>query len=134
MPETPTETAAVDLPCKHRSVAVGRQFAVETVDTWECPDTDTRDTIELLTSELMTNAVRHGRGAGSVTLRLLCFHDRLTVEVTDHSSREPRARTAGVGDESGRGLMLVEALAQAWGTRPTGGGKTVWFTVVPERV
>ncbi|GAA2006059.1 PAS domain S-box protein [Catenulispora subtropica] len=132
MPETPQETAAVDLPSKHRSVAVGRQFAVETVDTWECPDADTRDTIELLTSELLTNAVRHGRGTGAVTLRLLCFHDRLTVEVTDHSSREPRARRAGVGDESGRGLMLVEALAQAWGTRPTGGGKTVWFTVVPQ--
>ncbi|NUP47300.1 MAG: PAS domain S-box protein [Catenulispora sp.] len=132
MPHTPGETATVDLPATHRSVSVGRQFAVETVDTWTCPDAAIRDTVELLTSELLTNAVKHGRGGGTVTLRLLCFHDRLTVEVTDHSSREPRARHAGVGDESGRGLMLVEALAQAWGTRPTGGGKTVWFTVVPQ--
>jgi len=130
MPEAPKATAVVDLPCKQRSVAVGREFAVATVDTGDCPDAETRDTVELLTSELLTNAVRHGRG-GAVTLRLLGFQDRVTVEVTDCSTREPRARRAGVEDESGRGLMLVEALAQAWGTRPSSGGKTVWCTVVP---
>jgi anti-sigma regulatory factor (Ser/Thr protein kinase) len=123
MPATPSETATVDLPSTHRSVPVVRQFAVETVDTWHCPDDGTGDAVELLTSELLTNAVRHGHGGGAVTLRLLCFHDRLTVEVTDHSSREPWVRRAGAGDESGRGLMLVEALAQAWGTRPTGAGR-----------
>jgi PAS domain S-box-containing protein len=133
MPESPISNAVVDLPSEQRSVAVGREFAEATIDTWDCPDPDTRDTVVLLTSELLTNAVRHGR-AGAVRLRLLGFHDRVTVEVTDRSTREPRIRTAGVYDESGRGLMLVEALAQAWGTRPTSGGKTVWFTVVPSLV
>ena len=132
MPEAPKAMAAVDLPSKQRSVRIGREFAVATVETWDCPDAETRDTVELLTSELLTNAVRHGRG-GTVTLRLLCFHDQVTVEVTDFSTRGPRARKAGVEDESGRGLMLVEALAQAWGTRPSSGGKTVWCTVAPGR-
>jgi PAS domain S-box-containing protein len=130
MPQSPMATAVVDLPNEQRSVAVGREFARATIDTWDCPDSDTRDTVVLLTSELVTNAVRHGR-TGTVKLRLLGFQDRVTVEVTDRSTREPRSRRATANDESGRGLMLVEALAQAWGTRPTSGGKTVWFTVVP---
>lgn len=130
MPEAPKATAVVDLPSEQRSVPVGREFAAATVDTWDYPDGQTRDTVELLTSELLTNAVRHGRG-GAVTLRLLCFHDRVTVEVTDFSTRGPRMRRAGVEDESGRGLMLVQALAQTWGTRPSSGGKTVWCTVSP---
>jgi hypothetical protein len=54
MPEAPKATAVVDLPSKQRSVAVGREFAVATVDTWDCSDGETRDTVELLTSELLT--------------------------------------------------------------------------------
>ena len=45
----------------------------------------------------------------------------------------PRRRLPDVDEESGHGLMLVEAMADAWGTRPTDTGKTVWFTLNVDR-
>ncbi|WP_198359345.1 ATP-binding protein [Streptomyces fildesensis] len=53
----------------------------------------------------------------------------MTVEVTDSGTHIPQLRHAESGDESGRGLLLVDALATDWGTRPTDDGKTVWFMV-----
>ncbi|MEY9874212.1 serine phosphatase RsbU (regulator of sigma subunit)/anti-sigma regulatory factor (Ser/Thr protein kinase) [Streptacidiphilus sp. MAP12-33] len=81
-------------------------------------------TVELLVSELVTNAIRHA--AGPVELRLL--RDRsLICEVADGSSVAPRMRRARTEDESGRGLFLVAQLAERWGTRFTsGGGKVIW--------
>ena len=82
------------------------------------------DTTELLVSELVTNALRHGRG--EIRLRLL--HDRTVVcEVWDDAYAQPRQRRAQETDEGGRGLQLVSLLAERWGTRRTPKGKIVWF-------
>jgi len=52
------------------------------------------------------------------------------VEVTDHSTHSlPRHQPSALDDESGRGLVLVNALAARWGTSPVDNGKTVWFTL-----
>lgn len=80
-------------------------------------------TTELVVSELVTNAIRYG--APPVRLRLI--KDRtLICEVSDGSSTSPHLRRARTTDEGGRGLFLVAQLTQAWGTRYTARGKTIW--------
>ncbi|WP_328660655.1 SpoIIE family protein phosphatase [Streptomyces sp. NBC_00334] len=89
------------------------------------------DEIELVADELMTNALMHTEGSAIVTLRLLTGTDRrLRVEVEDSSSALPRRREAGDDGVSGRGLLLVETLADEWGVEARGGGKCVWSEFV----
>ncbi|MFJ9150862.1 SpoIIE family protein phosphatase [Streptomyces sp. NPDC102270] len=79
--------------------------------------------VELILSELVTNAIRHG--AGPIRVRLL--HGRtLICEVSDTSNTAPHLRRAASTDEGGRGLFLVAQLAQSWGTRYTPEGKVIW--------
>ncbi|RSS06876.1 SpoIIE family protein phosphatase [Streptomyces sp. WAC00469] len=80
-------------------------------------------TTELIVSELVTNAVRHG--AGPITLRLI-RHRVLACEVFDASDSIPRLRHARATDEGGRGLFLVARLSRRHGTRTTAEGKVVW--------
>ncbi|MFI6685262.1 SpoIIE family protein phosphatase [Streptomyces sp. NPDC050485] len=93
------------------------------------------DEIELAADELITNALMHTDGGAIVTVRVLSGPERrLRVEVEDRSSALPRRRDAGESGVSGRGLMLVDRLADVWGVEPRGGGKCVWCEfVVPER-
>jgi anti-sigma regulatory factor (Ser/Thr protein kinase) len=89
---------------------------------------DLSDTAELLTTELVANALRHTRHGADLTARLCGGPGRrLRVEVRDFTDRLPAVRSAGEGATSGRGLFLVEALADAWGVLPEGGGKVIWF-------
>ncbi|MFD3802826.1 SpoIIE family protein phosphatase [Streptomyces sp. NPDC058611] len=83
------------------------------------------DEIELAADELMTNALVHTDGGAQVGLRLTA-QGRVRFEVEDSSSALPRPREAGDWEESGRGLLLVDRLADAWGVEPRGGGKRVW--------
>jgi hypothetical protein len=78
---------------------------------------------ELLASELVGNVVRHAKGP--VSLRLL-YGAELICEVFDGSLTMPRIRRATDTDEGGRGLQLVTALSQRWGTRYTPTGKCIW--------
>ncbi|HEY8480683.1 MAG TPA: SpoIIE family protein phosphatase [Spirillospora sp.] len=82
------------------------------------------DTVELLVSELVTNALVHG--AGSMGLRLI-RGGSLLCEVYDDGADLPRLRHAATTDESGRGLQLVSHLAARWGTHRAERGKVVWF-------
>ncbi|MGW7255125.1 SpoIIE family protein phosphatase [Streptomyces sp. NPDC054834] len=78
---------------------------------------------ELILSELLTNAIRHG--AGPIRVRLL--HDRaLICEVSDASNTAPHLRRAASTDEGGRGLFLVAQLSRSWGTRYLPQGKVIW--------
>ncbi|WP_193783077.1 SpoIIE family protein phosphatase [Streptomyces sp. E5N91] len=80
---------------------------------------------ELMVSELVTNAVRHSH-ARPVALRLVRA-DTLQCEVDDDDHELPALKSAGPGDETGRGLRVVSTLAREWGASRTGAGKTVWF-------
>ncbi|MCH5670977.1 SpoIIE family protein phosphatase [Streptomyces gilvus] len=92
---------------------------------------DRADEVELVADELITNALMHTEGAAIVTLRVLTGGDRrLRVEVEDSSSALPRRREAGESGVSGRGLMLVDLLTDAWGVEARGGGKCVWCEFV----
>jgi anti-sigma regulatory factor (Ser/Thr protein kinase) len=96
---------------------------------------DRADEIELVADELITNALLHTEGSAVVTLRGLEGSDcRLRVEVEDSSSALPRRREAGEDGVSGRGLLLVDRLADVWGVEARGGGKAVWceFRVSPD--
>lgn len=87
-----------------------------------------RDVVEiaqLLTSELVTNALQHG--AGAITIEVSRSPNLLRVSVDDESDGHPRRTTAAVDEIRGRGLMLVEALASRWGVLARDGGKRVWF-------
>jgi PAS domain S-box-containing protein len=104
------------------SVARARELAREQLLAWGLEGLV--DTTELLVSELVTNALRHGYG--DIRLRLLL--DRtLVCEVWDSALLQPRRRRARDTDEGGRGLQLVAMLSQSWGSRRTHRGKTVWF-------
>lgn len=87
----------------------------------------TSDVAELLLTEVVANAVRHA-GHGEVTVRAHLLSGLLRVEVLDGSpDLPPDAGDPGPEAESGRGLLLIEALAERWGATPTHGGKCVWF-------
>jgi serine phosphatase RsbU (regulator of sigma subunit)/anti-sigma regulatory factor (Ser/Thr protein kinase) len=78
---------------------------------------------ELILSELITNAIRHG--AAPIRVRLL-YGRTLICEVSDASNTAPHLRRAASTDEGGRGLFLVAQLSQSWGTRYLPEGKVIW--------
>lgn len=88
---------------------------------------ETLDVVLLLTSELVTNAVRHV--GGQVGLHLTWDGRRVRVEVEDQSSDPPVVKSADQQALSGRGLLIVDTLAGHWGVEPRGSGKKVWFTL-----
>ncbi|MFE2293750.1 SpoIIE family protein phosphatase [Streptomyces sp. NPDC059452] len=93
------------------------------------------DEIELAADELITNALMHTDGGAVVTIRVMAGSERrLRVDVEDRSSALPRRRDAGESGVSGRGLMLVDRLADVWGVESRGSGKCVWCEfLIPER-
>ena len=85
------------------------------------------DTAILLISELVTNAVLHARTNGlGLSLQLEVHGTWLRIEVHDADLSGPQPRTPAGLEESGLGLVLVDALADSWGVRETPAGKAVW--------
>ncbi|MEU6758204.1 SpoIIE family protein phosphatase [Streptomyces sp. NPDC046685] len=103
--------------------ALARHLIRAAADAWGA--SDRADEIELAADELMTNALVHTESGGDVSLRLT-GQGRIRIEVEDGSSALPRRREAGDWAVSGRGLLLVERLADEWGVEARGGGKCVW--------
>ncbi|NUO99293.1 MAG: hypothetical protein HOW71_09660 [Nonomuraea sp.] len=107
-------------------VAMARRFVDQTLTSWAAGDL--AYDMQLVVSELVTNAMRHGGGAAQ--LRLLSHGGELACAVTDHSRTVPVAATSDVFAEFGRGLRLVDALCAAWGWLATGGSrKLVWAVI-----
>ncbi|MFJ4483011.1 SpoIIE family protein phosphatase [Streptomyces longwoodensis] len=101
-----------------------RRFTRRTLLTWGVRP-DVMDPALLVVSELVTNALVHTDGR--VRLDLTLINHRLRVAVTDSSPRTPVKPTSlGWEATGGRGILLVEAMAEAWGTVPVSGGKQVW--------
>lgn len=93
-----------------------------------CGDTcNTCDTLKLLVSEVVTNAISHGRS--QARLQVSSTPGAVRVEVSDDDSRLPVLALAGADALGGRGLTMVDLLASAWGVREEAVGKTVWLEV-----
>lgn len=119
-----TAAASTTLPSDASAPRLARVF----LRAARCPrhHATVLDDAELLTSELVTNAVVHG--APPVTLAVECdTSSGMRVRVTDGSSRHPLPRAARPADVDGRGMALVDLLSAAWGAEPTEHGKEVWF-------
>ncbi|MGY3203804.1 SpoIIE family protein phosphatase [Streptomyces sp. TE5632] len=99
-----------------------RRLARKALSRWGLEELT--DSVELLVSEVVTNAVRYA--SRPVTLRLLRT-DVLRCEVGDDVPQLPRLRQARATDEGGRGLYLVNRLARRWGATRLSTGKVVWF-------
>ncbi|MCZ9346854.1 ATP-binding protein [Streptomyces sp. TRM76130] len=126
-----------------RGARLARLFVAYCLNTWGHPyDSRVNETMALITGELSANAVQHGRVPGrDFHVRLAAEADgtRLRIEVSDtRTERLPVITTSDDPEaESGRGLLLVIALADAWGVtdRRPGPGKTVWAVLdtAPDR-
>lgn len=117
----PAPESRCALPLGVHAVAEARRFVERALGRWQVEDDGT---IALVVSELVTNAVLYGHGAGAVLLRIGA--DRLTVEVSDRSAAVPMTRPAADDSEIGRGMHIIEAASLGWGVRPQGEGKVVW--------
>jgi anti-sigma regulatory factor (Ser/Thr protein kinase) len=84
------------------------------------------DTAGLVATELVANAIRSGE---DIRVEVYADADRLYIEVFDTAPARPEPRDADALDEHGRGLLLVDACADAWGHRPVAGGKIVWAAI-----
>jgi anti-sigma regulatory factor (Ser/Thr protein kinase) len=103
---------------------------------WEWALAPLAEPVEHVVSELMTNAVAAARvlpRIEPVRLWLLTDTVKVLVLVWDASPRPPTPTTAGAGEESGRGLFLVQSFSERWGSYPTPhlGGKVVWALCGP---
>ncbi|MGW5477765.1 SpoIIE family protein phosphatase [Streptomyces sp. NPDC004008] len=112
-------------PLPEDPVAAGqaRDLVRAQLARWEIVDEDLIMTTELLVSELVGNVIRHA--CGPIRLRMLRSR-ALICEVSDASLTTPHIRHTSATDEGGRGLQLISALCQRWGTRHTRTGKSIW--------
>jgi anti-sigma regulatory factor (Ser/Thr protein kinase) len=130
MPAQPRAPLLRVLPGKPEAVGAARQIARELLGD-EHPATQTA---MLLLSELVTNAVLHsksGEPGGSVTVALCSVPAGILIQVRDDGGpSEPRVSAISAdGAEHGYGLLLVDALAERWGTIPSPDGRVTWCRV-----
>ncbi|MGK5498050.1 SpoIIE family protein phosphatase [Streptomyces sp. URMC 125] len=118
----PSDVAYWYLDPRAQTARQARRLARRALERWGLEDLT--DSVELLVSEVVTNAVRYAERP--ITLRLLRT-DVLRCEVGDDVPQLPRLRQARATDEGGRGLYLVNRLARRWGATRLSTGKVVWF-------
>jgi hypothetical protein len=110
------------------TVRSARKFVATALHGWDLDHLS--EVACLLTSELAANAVSH---AGTMYRLVVEWKaSQLRIQVIDRSPVLPRQLSASVDQDSGKGLVLVEALAAGWGTRRAGEGKSVWFALNAE--
>jgi hypothetical protein len=116
----------IPLTATPTSVAAARGEVRAAIFAWDVP-VDVA-TAELLTSELVTNAIANEAGE-TVMLTVTCICGQLRVDVHDSSIAEPVPVNVPLDAETGRGLMLVASLSTDWGYHRTPSGKAVYFTL-----
>lgn len=125
-PAHPGPRATLEVGAHATAVPNTRHFVEACLAGWGV-DPDLLEVARLVASELVTNGLTHGSGPLVIRLRLGPQH--LCLEVDDCGSSFPEPRTAEDDDEGGRGLQLVGALTDSWGTRPLDRGKSVWCMI-----
>jgi anti-sigma regulatory factor (Ser/Thr protein kinase) len=124
--EDTVEESVLSLTGQRRSVAAGRHWVVR--EAAERGVTGmANQVVELLTSELIANAVLHGPPGGNVVVRLGCSETVVRVTVSDREKAVPVVLHPDPIEPSGRGMAIVEAMSNRWGVDAEAGGKSVWF-------
>ena len=119
-------SATLRAGCASSAPADARAFVARTGQTWELPE-PVIEAAQLATSELVSNSVEHALSGVQVTLALA--GDQLRIAVRDHSKAPPVRRVPNTSGARGRGIALVEAVAEEWGVLPHPDGKTVWLVL-----
>ncbi len=124
----PMMVSTTELEMSPQSVRQARNFFRSSADRFGV-SAEVCDAGSLAVSEIVTNAIRHG--TGPIELRTMLEPSSIRVEVSDHGTAMPVATTAKSDMTGGRGLGIIDAVAQAWGCdrHRDDGGKTVWFTL-----
>jgi anti-sigma regulatory factor (Ser/Thr protein kinase) len=118
--------SATTLPARPTSVGVARRFLVQLLEAWDLQGLEYDASVVL--SELVTNAVLHART--EVRLEVSYEDSVLRLEVSDGSPKLPMAKRPNPQAATGKGLVLIDALATEWGVRPEPNGKTIWASFV----
>jgi anti-sigma regulatory factor (Ser/Thr protein kinase) len=128
-----SEQPPAQWPAVPSTVLLARRRAALLLDADRRVPSITRADVLLVVSELVSNAVRHG--VGPVELALEVGPAEVHVEVADQgASYPPPARRPAATSQNGRGLLIVEAIATAWGVTAKDPGKTVWADIpVPRK-
>lgn len=124
-----TLTATVDLSPVPRSVPAARHVVAALLAGWDAPQDP--DDVALLVTELVTNVIDHVGGEAALTLELTYSDSWLRIAVADGSSIRPVAQELSTERPRGRGLRMVQAIADRWGVEDHQGGKRVWFELSP---
>jgi hypothetical protein len=124
-----SRSAAIGLPPIPPSVTVSRHLVLELLRAWGVPHD--REEAALLVTELVSNVVDHVRGEASLTLELGVSDECLRVAVVDGSSVQPVVHQLSTDRPRGRGMRMVQAVADRWGAEDHRGGKRVWFELRP---
>ena len=120
-------SAQVRLAPSPQSAARARHFVARTLAAWQVL-TGAAETAVLLTSELVTNALRYSQGSVDLHLEVIEQPQTVRISVHDADPQMPQLLAVAAEAENGRGLWLVDALAKRWGTEQLpGDGKQVWF-------
>jgi hypothetical protein len=120
-----TLSAAVDLNPVPASVPVARHLVLDLLAAWKAPH-DAGDAA-LLVTELVANVVDHVAGEASFALELTLAEHWLRISVADGSALRPVVREFEVGAPRGRGMRLIEGIADRWGVEDHADGKRIWF-------
>ncbi|MBW3706265.1 phosphatase [Streptomyces griseus] len=126
--ETPPRRSVLTIAqAEPERISVGRQLVRELLHDWSDPEQV--DSAVLMVSEMATNVLVHTDGDALMVAEISGEQGerRLRVEVADASDELPHRRRPGEMASSGRGLVLMEMLADAWGVDPRGEGKSIWF-------
>ena len=122
------QQATLELVPALRAPRAARAFVAETLTAWNV-QADEVEAAQLVVSELVTNAVLHAADSPTIRLHLRLTHGAVRVLVSDGGRAAPdrRPHPDPRTDETGRGVWLVDAFAERWGTEMHGrDGKTVW--------
>jgi anti-sigma regulatory factor (Ser/Thr protein kinase) len=124
-----TLTARVDLPPAACSVPAARHLVRELARAWQVPQDDAD--VALLVTEVVANVVDHVGGEAVLSLELESSDGWLRIAVADGSAVLPVVGELRGDQPRGRGMQIVEALADRWGVEEVDGGKRVWFVLGP---
>jgi anti-sigma regulatory factor (Ser/Thr protein kinase) len=121
--------ARIDLPPTPHSIPAARHLVGHLLQAWRAPHDV--DDAALLVTELVANVVDHVGGEASFAVELQLSGERLRIAVADGSSVPPVVRELDMHSPRGRGMRLVQAIADRWGSEDHDGGKRVWLELAP---